>query len=186
MNWLKKIVALICMVLVAGFVASMSEISSEENEKVIDQKSRITLDSLENVSTNELSQQILDFINEHPDKREKLIDYVFNVKLLNNQTKDRSEEKYKQSLIDAVTDYSMIFETAEEFSNSGIVTKKVADRWQSESIPAEDDFELYNAKLKIAELNRRFFEARIDLKDALDDQTILDSAGFNLWTAESI
>ena len=139
----------------------------------IDQKSRITLDSLENVSTNELSQQILDFINEHPDKREKLIDYVFNVKLLNNQTKDRSEEKYQQSLIDAVTDYSMILETAEEFSNNGIVTKKVADRWQSESIPAEDDFELYNAKLKIAELNRRYFEATVELKEAADDQNIL-------------
>ena len=147
-----------------------------EDKNVVSNDRRVTMDSLEDVSSEELAQQVIEFINNDSKERDKLIDYVLNVQVVKSQNQNLTKEKFQNSLIDALEDYSTIENTAKSLSNSGVVSNRVSSKWLSETLPQKDDIKLYNAKMKIAELNRRFFEANADIK-AEEEPSILDLIG---------
>ena len=174
----------------------------EAEQKRLDEESAkkeiITISSLKEVSTEDLEQQVINFVNVNPEKRDKLIDYIFNVQIVNNnlikkhtaqsiesgsslnnsipipliggligdyltdRSYDKMNREYSDALVSAVTDFSIIRDTAKTYLDRGLITKRVCDKWLEETIPAEGDIETYNVKLKIAELNRRVFEAFLE------------------------
>ena len=150
--------------------------SESENKNVVQNDRRITMDSLEDVSSEELARQVIEFINNNSKERDKLIDYVLNVQVVKSQSQNLSKKKFRNSLIGALEDYSIIENTAKNLSDSGVVSSRVSSKWLSETLPQKDDIELYNAKMKIAELNRRFYDANADIK-AEEDPGIFDLIG---------
>lgn len=163
---------------------------------------RMTIDKLEDVSTEELHGQVIELINRRPETRDKLISYIFNVQLVNNhfikqntvsdissssgimnsipliggylsdRTYDNIIQKYGDALVAAVTDYSIIRKTAQACVDSGLITERVHDIYLTTELPDENDVEIFNAKMNIAELNRRFFESFVEANKS--DQGIQD------------
>ena len=200
---MNKFIGLICISAIIGWLIFPSDSDSNiETKRSITTENRLSIDELKNISTEELNRQILDFINQHPDRRDKLIDYIFNVQLVNNhfikentasnissdsrltnsipliggmltdKTYEDLVQKYSDNLVAAVTDYSLIKKTTRACVDNGIVTERVHDMYLAGEIGDENDVEIYNTKLKIAELNRRFFESFVEIHKS--DESIQD------------
>ena len=169
--------------------AEQKRLAEEKAQKEAEEKrlARMTIDKLEDVSTEELHGQVIELINRRPETRDKLISYIFNVQLVNNhfikqntvsdissssgimnsipfiggylsdRTYDNIIQKYGDALVAAVTDYSIIRKTAQACVDSGLITERVHDIYLTTELPDENDVEIFNAKMNIAELNRRFF-----------------------------
>ena len=170
------------------FEERQENLPSEESEQ-----GKLKIDDFAEVGSEKLSDEVVEYVNTHPESREKITDYALSMRMLERDVANKTSKEFHEymkentvmplvatdSVIDKFTDryfeiykedlVSLIYhnkyarESAKKFLDNGTITERVYNIFVNK-IYETPDVETYNTMIKLATVKFREKQAEIEYK----------------------
>ena len=167
----------------------MERKSPEKSEPVTIAQGRLNIEQLESVNANVLADQVIEYINANPDKKGRLISYIFNLKILSNKydseikrlghsdgealansipligglivdkSWDSLTNAYKKAIVNEINNDGVMRNILDARHANNILRDVAYNELSKRYLINPDDIENYNALIKIAAIKYHSVEA---------------------------
>ena len=186
-NQIILVISLLICAIISGCLLSGS--SGKESIAVVE---KISIDSLAQVNDDELSKQVIDYIENHPDEYETIANYALLTRTFHNNVKIRKQsgdnayaevvlnsipllggmiidhsienflESYKKALVDKIGDNTALKNVVASYLKNGEIIQETHDIFLKQHLKESVSNETYNTMVKISALMYREMEPIID------------------------